>query len=72
MHQLCDCNSLESVCPDSAADVDIENNGVAAAEVTRSTGTRYSWLSGEPGAKKSSVNQCTAYLRKQLATHARR
>jgi len=63
---------LQTVCPDIAADFDIEKNGVAAAEVTSSTGTRYSWLSDEPGAKKRSVNQRTNYTRKQLATDARR
>ncbi len=44
-HQLCDCNSLETVCPDIAADFDVERNGVTAAEVTSSAGAKFSWLS---------------------------
>ncbi|DBA67600.1 TPA: hypothetical protein ACH3X2_001340, partial [Trebouxia sp. C0005] len=35
-HKLCECNSLETVCPDIAADFDVEQNGVTAAEVTSS------------------------------------
>jgi len=70
--QLCECNSLETVCPDIAADFDAEKNGVTAAEVTSSAGTKYSWLSDEPGAKKRSVDQRTKYTRKQFTTDARR
>jgi rubrerythrin len=55
----CECNSLETVCPDIAADFDTQKNGVSAAEVTSSTSTKYSWLSDGPGAKKQSVNQRT-------------
>ena len=54
--QLCECNSLETVCP----------------EVTNSTHTKYSWLSDEPGAKKRSVDQRTHYTRKKLNTDAGR
>ncbi len=70
--QLCECNSLQTVCPDIAADFDVEKNGVTAAEVTSSATTKYSWLSDEPGAKKRSVAQRTGYTRKQLNTDARR
>ncbi|DBA90869.1 TPA: hypothetical protein ACH3X2_004239 [Trebouxia sp. C0005] len=70
--KLCECNSLETVCPDIAADFDVEKNGVTAAEVTSSASTKYSWLSDEPGAKKRSVAQRTSYTRKQLLTEARR
>jgi len=70
--KLCECNSLETVCPDIAADFDVEQNGVTAAEVTSSAGTKYSWLSDKPGAKKRSVSQRTIYTRKQLNTEARR
>ncbi len=71
-HQLCDCNSLETVCPDIAADFDAEKNGVTAAEVTSSAHTKYSWLSDEPGAKKCSVNERTQYTKKLLVTEAKR
>ncbi len=64
--KLCECNSLETVCPDIAADFDVEKNGVTAAQVTGSTGIEYSWLSDEPGAKKRSVAQRTNYTRRQL------
>ena len=70
--KLCACNSLETVCPDIAADFDIENNGVTAAEVTSSATAKYCWLSDKPGAKKRSVAQRTWYTRKQLNTNARR
>ncbi len=70
--KLCQCNSLESVCPDVAADFDIKRNGVSPAEVTSSAGTEYSWLSDEPGAKKRSVSQRTRHARKQLKTLSRR
>ncbi len=65
---LCQCNSLESVCPDVAADFDIEKNGVSPAEVTSATVTKYSWLSDKPGAKMRSVAQRTLYTRKQVNT----
>ncbi len=70
--KLCECNSLETVCPDVAADFDVGKNGVTAAEVTSSAHTKYSWLSDEPGGKKRSVAQRTLYSRKQLNTDARR
>ncbi len=69
---LCECNSLDTVCPDIAADFDVEKNGVTAAEVTSSAGTKYSWLSDEPGAKKQSVDQRTRYTMKKFNTDARR
>ena len=71
-HKVCECNSLETVCPDIAADFDVEKNGVSAAEVTSSTHTKYSWLSDEPGAKKRSVNRRTDYTKKWFNTDARR
>ncbi len=71
-HQLCECNSLETVCPDIAADFDVEKNGVTAAEVTSAASAKYSWLSDEPGAKKRSVGQRTLYSKKRLTTDARR
>ena len=70
--KLCECNSLETVCPDIAADFDVEKNGVGAAEVTSSTCAKYSWLSDEPGAKKRSVNQRTTYTKKRFDTDVRR
>ncbi len=70
--KLCECNSLETVCPDIAADFDAEKNGVTAAEVTSSTITKYSWMSDEPGAKQRSVHQRTNYTRARLNTSARR
>ncbi len=69
---LCECNSLETVYPDVAADFDAEKNGITPAEVTSSTSTKYSWLSDELGAEKRSVNQRTQYTRKQLKTTSRR
>ena len=63
---------MKTVCPDIAADFDVEKNGVSAAEVTNSTHTKYSWLSDEPGAKKRSVDQRTHYTRKKLNTDAGR
>ncbi len=70
--KLCECNSLETVCPDVAADFDVEKNGVTAAEVTSAAGTKYSWLSDEPGAKKRSINDRTHHTRKKFNTDARR
>ncbi len=70
--KLCQCNSLETVCPDVAADFDITKNGVNPAEVTSSASTKYSWLSDEPGAKKRTVNQRTSYTKRQCKTAARR
>ena len=70
-HKLCECNSLETVCPDIAADFDVEQNGVTAAEVTSSARAKYSWLSDEPGAKKRSVAQRTKYTKKQVFIPAR-
>ncbi len=70
--KLCECNSLESVCPDVAADFDVKQNGVSPAEVTNSATTQYSWLSDEPGAKKRSVAQRTMHTRRQLKQSSRR
>jgi len=70
--KICGCNSLETVCPDIAADFDTEKNGVTAADVTSSAGAKYSWLSDEPGAKKRSVNQRTKYSRMKFISDARR
>ena len=70
--KLCECDSLESVCPDIAADFDVEKNGVSAAEVTSAAHTKYSWLSDEPKAKKRSVAERTSYTKKQVFTAARR
>ncbi len=64
-HRVCECNSLESVYPDVAADFDTQNNGISAAEVTSSTHTKYSWLSDELGAKKRSVTQRTQHAKRQ-------
>ncbi len=69
--KLCQCNSLETVCPDVAADFDIKRNGVSPAEVTSATGTEYSWLSDRPGAKKRSVAQRTLHTRHKLKTLSR-
>ena len=70
-HQLCECNSLETVYPDVAADFDIKRNGVNHAEVTSAASTQYSWLSDEPGAKKRSVAQRTMHARLKLETLCR-
>ena len=64
-HKVCRCNSLETVCPDIAADFDIERNGVSPAEVTSSTTTEYNWLSDKPGAKKRSVSMCTRHAKRK-------
>ncbi len=71
-HKLCECNSLETVCPDIAADFDSYRNGVSAAEVTNSSSTKYSWLSDKPGAKQRSVFQRTAYTKRKAGTSSRR
>ena len=64
-HKLCECNSLETVYPDVAADFDVQNNGLSASEVTNSTSTKYSWLSDEPGAKKRAVNDRIRHARRR-------
>ena len=69
--KVCDCNSLEAVCPEIAADFDIQRNGVSAAQVTSSAGTKYWWLSDEPGAKKRSVQQRTKYAKRKVRRAAR-
>jgi len=67
-HKLCECNSLETVYPDVAADFDVQKNGVSPAEVTSSTHTKYHWLSDEPDAKKRSVNQRTCRARRKITS----
>ena len=64
-HKLCECNSLETVYPDVAADFDVQINGLSASEVTNSTSTKYSWLSDEPGAKKRAVNDRIGHARRR-------
>ena len=68
--KLCECNSLETVCPDIAADFDVEENGISASEVTSGAGTKYSWLSDKPEAKKRSVQGRTKYTKKKFNTDA--
>ena len=62
---VCECNSLQTVCPDIAADFDIKRNLVTPAQVTFSSGVKYSWLSDEPGAKKRSPNQRSSNTRRK-------
>ena len=62
--KVCECNSLETVCPDIAADFDTEQNGVSPAEITSSTATKYNWLSDLPGAKKRSVSMRTWHTKR--------
>ncbi len=69
--KVCGCNSLEAVCPEIAADFDIQRNGVSAAQVTSSTTTKYCWLSDEPGAKKRSVQQRTIRSKRKVMRAAR-
>ena len=64
--KVCDCNSLEAVCPEIAADFDVQKNGVSAAQVTSSSGTNYNWLLDEPGAKKRSVNRHTFCTKRKV------
>ena len=68
--KVCDCNSLEAVCPDIAADFDTKQNCTSPAQVTSSSRAKYSWLSDEPGAKKRSVKQRT-YRTKRITRAAR-
>ena len=56
---VCECNSLESVCPEVAADFDVKKNGVTPGQVTGSTSKPFSWLSDKPGAKKRPVSHRT-------------
>ena len=62
---VCECNSLQTLHPDIAADFDVEANGLTAAQVTAANTSKYRWLSDDPGAKPRSVNQRTAYARVQ-------
>ena len=59
---VCECNSLETVYPEVAADFDVEQNGLAPDQVTSSANNpTFSWLSDKPGAKNRSVNQRTRH-----------
>ena len=69
--KVCDCNSLEALCPEIAADFDTKKNGVSAAQVTSSTSTKFWWLSDKPGAKKRSVQQRTQYAKRKVMRAAR-
>ena len=60
---VCECNSLQTVCPYIAADFDVQRNRVTPAQVTFSSVVRYSWLSDKPGATKRSPNRRTLYSR---------
>ncbi|DBA98572.1 TPA: hypothetical protein ACH3X1_014375 [Trebouxia sp. C0004] len=70
--KVCECNSLETLCPDVAADFDVGKNGVSPSEVTSSASkSKYSWLSDEPGAKKRTVSQRTTYTKLHLRINSR-
>ena len=63
--KVCECNSLQTVYPDIAADFDIVANGLTAAQVTASATIKYKWLSDKPGDKMRSVAQRTTYAQSQ-------
>ena len=64
--QPCDCNSLQTLDPESAADFDIKANGLTPNQVTASSVVKYRWLSDKPGAPLRSVNQRTWYNQRKL------
>ena len=63
--RVCECNSLETLYPDIAADFDIVTNCLTPAQVTASSYKRYRWLSDKPGAKLRSPQQRINHRRAQ-------
>ncbi|KAL3144789.1 hypothetical protein ABBQ38_001901 [Trebouxia sp. C0009 RCD-2024] len=59
--QACVCNSLESLFPSVAADLDVDKNGFAASEVTAHTQKEVWWRTAKRGGWKQVVNHRTFY-----------
>ena len=63
--KACQCNSLQTLYPDIAADFDTVANGLSPAEITASTHRGFQWLSDKAGAKLRSPHDCTTYAQAQ-------
>ena len=57
--QACVCNSLESLFPSVAAEVDVDKNGFGPSEVTAGSGKKVWWRSTKRGSWMLSVNART-------------
>ncbi|KAL3144793.1 hypothetical protein ABBQ38_001905 [Trebouxia sp. C0009 RCD-2024] len=60
-HQVCVCNSLESLVPSVAAELDVNKNGFAPAEITAGSRKEVWWRTPERGSWKQTVNHRTVY-----------
>ena len=61
--QSCVCNSLESLFPSVAAELDVDRNGFAASEVTAQTHQKVWWRNTQRGSWRQAVDARTTYLR---------
>ena len=64
--KVCECNSLQTLQPDLAADFDTAANGLSPIQITAYTGTKYRWLSDQPGSKLRSPAQRSNYTRAMI------
>ena len=57
--QACACNSLESLCPDIAAEFDVNKNGFAPSEITAQSHKQVWWRNAARGSWRQSPNRRT-------------
>ncbi|KAL3144783.1 hypothetical protein ABBQ38_001896 [Trebouxia sp. C0009 RCD-2024] len=60
-HQACVCNSLESLFPSIAAELDVGENSFAPSEVTAMSAKEVWWRNAERGSWKQTINSRTFY-----------
>ena len=68
--QTCVCNSLESLFPSVAAELDVDRNGFAASHVTAQTNQSVWWRNKRRGSWRQAVDARTAYLKASVNTAA--
>ncbi|KAL3145724.1 hypothetical protein ABBQ32_003255 [Trebouxia sp. C0010 RCD-2024] len=59
--QACVCNSLESLFPSVAAELDVDRNGFAPSEITAQSSKEVWWRNAERGSWRQSVSSRTFY-----------
>ncbi len=63
--QVCLCNSLQSLCPDIASELDLDRNNITPADVTWSSNKIVWWKHDKRGSWEQSINGRTDKRRRQ-------
>ncbi|KAL3144811.1 hypothetical protein ABBQ38_001920 [Trebouxia sp. C0009 RCD-2024] len=68
--QVCVCNSLESLFPSIAVELDIDANGFAPSEITAQSNKKVWWQSAKRGSWKQAVFVRTAHIGRKLRSNS--